>query len=492
MKKTFFKLATTSLVSTAIFGFIGCSDMLSKFDSMKWATTYTVRHLFQELNRDGNDVAEGRYTEDTYEQEILTNTVPNTPSEAKAKEIPGFTAKPFEQVIVNGDGSTTIDIYYDRNPVTLTFDPNGGYFVDSKTSQRSKEPIEITQVYGTTVSFRNPKFEGSNNSLSIDFYNWVPVDTATTLKTTGGDFISFPIPSTSGTYRALWDFSTSVGNLSGALDTMPDSGGKVTLMGEDVKKADFSSIASSIKGLANNPDKKIELDLRQLQIDENEEIIIEFYDATIRDNLALTKVELPVTGKISLGENALKMCSNLEYISIGKNVEIADTNPFWGCYKLEFDVASNHPTLLASKDKKALLRKPQDDEEGFTLVSYPSATGVVDLGKLGYLITTIGKEALGYIPDDETTIIFPESIKTIHPLAVNQENGVKKTTIIMEGSEPPVLPPDETGPSNGNATFYSETCIHVPDDSVEIYKNAPGWKNYADDIYPMSEYSSKH
>ena len=486
MKKTHKKLISTGLTCTALFGFIGCSDMLSKFDSIYWNTTYTVRHLFQELNRDGDAVAEGRYAEDTYERETLPNPVPNTLSEAKAKEIPGFTAQPFEQVIVNGDGSTTVDIYYDRNPVTLTFDPNGGYFVDSKTSQRSENSIEITQVYGTTVSFRNPKFEGSN--MSIDFYNWVPVDTATTLKTTGGDFISFPIPSTSGKYRALWDFSTSVGNpsnVSNALKTMPASGGKLTLTGEEVKKADFSIIANSIKDLANNPEKQIELDLRQLQIDENEEIIIEFYDATIRNNLALTKVELPVTGKISLGENALKMCSNLEYISIGKNVQIANTNPFWGCYKLEFHVASDHPTLVASKDKKALLRKPQNDEEGYTLVSYPSATGVVDLGKLGYLITTIGKEALSYIPDDETTIIFPESIKTIHPLAVNQENGAKKTTIIMEGSTPPVLPPDETGPSGGNATFYSEICIYVPDGSVNDYKDA--WSNYANDIFPMPE-----
>ena len=489
MKKTFFKLATTSLVSAAIFGFIGCSDMLSKFDSMKWATTYTVRHLFQELNRDGNDVAEGRYTEDTYEQEILTNTVPNTPSEAKAKEIPGFTAKPFDQVIVNGDGSTTIDIYYDRNPVTLTFDPNGGYFVDSKTSQRSEDSIEITQVYGTTVSFRNPKFEGSN--MSIDFYNWVPVDTATTLKTTGGDFISFPIPSTSGTYRALWDFSTSVGNLSGALDTMPASGGKLTLTGE-VNSGSLKSMKSTFWNIKDDATKQIELNLSDLQVAENQELVFDSgQNSAIMNNLALTKIELPKSGTVTLGLNAFKRCANLESITISPNVEIADTNPFWGCYKLEFDVASNHPTLLASKDKKALLRKPQDDEEGFTLVSYPSATGVVDLGTLGHPITIIGKEALGYIPKGKTTIIFPESVKIIRELAVTQEDYVQELTIVMEGGTPPDLP-DEPGQKDVFSTLASETCIHVPDDSVEIYKNAPGWKNYADDIYSMSEYSSKH
>ena len=505
MKKTPYKLIITGLACTALLSFIGCSDMLSKLDNIHWGATYTVRHLLQDLNRDGTDVAEGRYTEDLYERETLVNTVPNTPSEAKAKEIPGFTAQPFEQVIVNGDGSTTIDIYYNRNPITITFDPNGGYFVDSTTLEKSKNSIGITRAYGTTVSFRNPKFEGSN--MSIEFYNWVPVDTATTLKTTGGtEFISFPIPSTSGTYRALWDFSTSVEKLSDALRTMPASGGKLTLTG-GANSADFSSIASSIKDLANNPEKQIELDLRKLEIAENEEIKIEFFNATIRNNLALTKVELPVTGKIFLGENALKMCSNLEYISIGKNVQIADTNPFWGCYKVEFDVASDHPTLVASKDKKILLKKPQNDE-GYTLVSYPSATGVVDLGALDYPITIIGKEALAFIPKGETTIIFPESVKIIGESAVTQEDEenqdsnkiYNKLTIIIEREIPPELRTNEPGPYKAGSTFYSgkdpsdpsdpsETRIYVPEGSVETYKTTDGWNKYANCIDSISDYN---
>ena len=488
MKKTPYKLIITGLACTALLSFIGCSDMLSKLDNIHWGATYTVRHLLQDLNRDGTDVAEGRYTEDLYERETLVNTVPNTLSEAKVKEIPGFTAQPFEQVIVNGDGSTTIDIYYDRNPVTLTFDPNGGYFLNSNT-QKSTDSIEITQAYGTTVSLRNPEFEGSN--MSIEFYNWVPVDTATTLKTTGGDFISFPIPSTSGNYRALWDFSTSVENLSNALNTMPASGGKVTLTGE-VTSESLSTMRSTFLKIKDDATKQIELNLSDLQVAEGQNIVFDSnQNSAIVNNLALTKIELPKSGTVTLGVNAFKRCANLESITISPNVEIAGTNPFWGCYKVEFDVASNHPTLLASKDKKALLRKPQNSEEGYTLVSYPSATGVVDLGALGYPITIIGKEALGYIPKGETTIIFPESVKIIRELAVTQEDYVKELTIVMEGVTPPELP-DEPGQKDVFSTLASETCIHVPDDSVDVYRKAPGWSNYANDIYPMSAYPNKH
>ena len=491
MKKTLFKLIATSLVCTAVFGFIGCSDMLSKFDSIQWGATYTVRHLLQDLNRDGNDVAAGRYTEDTYERETLINTVPNTLSEAKVKEIPGFTAQPFEQVIVNGDGSTTIDIKYNRNEVELTFDANGGYFVKTEGNQ-VKETIK--QIYGTTVSLPKPRFD-SDKSITVSLYNLVPVSGSTNLNVSSDDmFIKFPVPPTSGTYRALWNFSTSVENLSKALETMPASGGKVTLKG-DADQGNFEKIGKSIKALAGTQKEQIELDLRELKIDA--EITIQLNnDINYIDNEALTRVELPDSGIITLGENALRRCINLEYISIGKNVEIADTNPFWGCYKVEFHVAPDHPTLEASKDKKVLLREPQNGEEGYTLVSYPSAAGIVDLGKvdlgkLGCTITTIGKQALSFIPKGKTTIIIPESVKVIREGAVYQYSDKDKDnelTIIMEGSQPPELP-STTGTY---PAFYSVTSIYVPDDSVEIYKNAPGWKNYADDIYPMSEYSSKH
>lgn len=507
MKKTHKKLISTGLTCTALFGFIGCSDMLSKFDSIYWNTTYTVRHLFQELNRDGDAVAEGRYAEDTYERETLPNPVPNTLSEAKAKEIPGFTAQPFEQVIVNGDGSTTIDIYYNRNPVTLTFDAGEGKFYDDSNNEVNSK--EITQRYGTTMSLRKPVYDTAGSAFTnVEFYDFIPADTnsKSLKKSNSGDYIYLTIPAINGNYRALWDFSTSVEKLSDALKTMPASGGKVTLMG-GANSADFSSIASSIKDLANNPEKQIELDLRKLEIAENEEIKIEFFNATIRNNLALAKVELPVTGKISLGENALKMCSNLEYISIGKNVQIANTNPFWGCYKVEFDVASDHPTLVASKDKKILLKKPQNSEAGYTLVSYPSATGVVDLGALDYPITIIGKEALAFIPKGETTIIFPESVKIIGESAVTQEDEenqdsnkiYNKLTIIIEGEIPPKLT-YEPGPYKAGSTFYSgkdpsdpsdpsETRIYVPEGSVETYKKTAGWDKYENCIYSISDYN---
>ena len=491
MKKTPYKLIITGLACTALLSFIGCSDMLSKLDNIHWGATYTVRHLLQELNRDGDAVAAGRYAEDTYERETLVNTVPNTPSEAKAKEIPGFTAQPFEQVIVNGDGSTTIDIYYDRNPVTLTFDAGKGKFYDDSNNEVNSK--EITQHYGTTMSLHKPVYDTAGSAFTnVEFYDFIPADTnsKSLKKSNSGDYIYLTIPAINGNYRALWDFSTSVEKVLDALRDMPASGGKLTLTGE-ADQENFKTIGESIVALAGTPNKQIELDLRQLKIEKDAKITIQLNnDILSRDNKALTRVELPNSGVITLGENAFKRCSNLEYISIGKNVQIADTNPFWGCYKIEFHVDSDHPTLVASEDKKILLKKPQTSGEGYTLVSYPSATGTVDLGKLGYTITTIGKQALGYIPEGKTTIIIPESVESTGYMAIVEENAEHDFTIIMEGTTPPSLP--DEGENKYEATLYSETCIHVPDDSVDVYRKATGWSNYADDIHPMSAYPNKH
>ena len=54
-------------------------------------------------------------------------------------------------------------------------------------------------------------------------------------------------------------------------------------------------------------------------------------------------------------------------------------------------------------------------------------------------------------------------------------------TIIVEAITPPTL--------CANALKDTNNCtIYVPDDSVDLYKNASNWVNYASRIKPLSEY----
>ena len=86
-------------------------------------TPYTVNHYKQKASRDGYDLAE---------TDNPTGTT-GTNTSAAAKSYTGFTNKSFSQKSISGDGSTVVDIYYDRNALTLTFNSAGGSAVAPRT-----------------------------------------------------------------------------------------------------------------------------------------------------------------------------------------------------------------------------------------------------------------------------------------------------------------------------------------------------------------------
>ena len=84
------------------------------------ATTYTVKHLLQ--NTDGKT-----YTEDA--SETIDGTT-GTTTVAAARAYKGFTAQEVNQAKVNADGSTVVEIKYDRNSYRLTWNTDGGSYVE--------------------------------------------------------------------------------------------------------------------------------------------------------------------------------------------------------------------------------------------------------------------------------------------------------------------------------------------------------------------------
>ena len=84
------------------------------------ATTYTVKHLLQ--NTDGKT-----YTEDASE---TINGTTGTTTVAAARAYKGFTAQEVNQAKVNADGSTVVEIKYDRNSYRFTWNTDGGSYVE--------------------------------------------------------------------------------------------------------------------------------------------------------------------------------------------------------------------------------------------------------------------------------------------------------------------------------------------------------------------------
>ena len=112
------------------------------------ATTYTVKHLLQ--NTDGKT-----YTEDASE---TINGTTGTTTVAAARAYKGFTAQEVNQAKVNADGSTVVEIKYDRNSYRFTWNTDGGSYV---------EPSDILYDASITLPKEPTKlgytFKGWNN-----------------------------------------------------------------------------------------------------------------------------------------------------------------------------------------------------------------------------------------------------------------------------------------------------------------------------------------
>ena len=130
---------------------------------------YTVIHYQQNLDNDN-------YTEVAREtKQGLTNSdVPDV-----AKTYAGFYALLYEKPAIAADGSTVVEVYYDRYYYLMNFDLDGGYGV---------EPIYAR--YGATISVDTPTKPG------YTFESWTPAIPST-------------MPADNTSYKASWKIGTS-------------------------------------------------------------------------------------------------------------------------------------------------------------------------------------------------------------------------------------------------------------------------------------------
>lgn len=133
---------------------------------------FTVNHYLQ-------NVADNNYTLDKTEN--VGGFTESEVGDGLAETYPGFAALLYNtKAKVAADGSTVVEIYYDRNYYMMSFNLDGGYGV---------EPIYAR--YGTSVKVENPTKPG------YTFNGWEP-----TVPTT--------VPAENTTYKAKWKVDDSV------------------------------------------------------------------------------------------------------------------------------------------------------------------------------------------------------------------------------------------------------------------------------------------
>ena len=145
------------------------------------ASNYKVRHWQQNIDDD-------EYTEVEADKQTLAG-ISDENTNASANTYEGFTAKTFTQKTIQADGSTIVDIYYDRNTYEVSFNTRGGSTVAAQTIRyqaKASEPGEPVKNGNSFLGW----YTSSNDGISLsedafDFETQITADITLYAKWTG-------------------------------------------------------------------------------------------------------------------------------------------------------------------------------------------------------------------------------------------------------------------------------------------------------------------
>ena len=136
------------------------------------ASNYKVRHWQQNIDDD-------EYTEVEADKQTLAG-ISDENTNASANTYEGFTAKTFTQKTIQANGSTLVDIYYDRNTYEVSFNTRGGSTVAAQTIRyqaKASEPGEPVKNGNSFLGWYTSNDDGiSLSDEAFDFETQITAD----------------------------------------------------------------------------------------------------------------------------------------------------------------------------------------------------------------------------------------------------------------------------------------------------------------------------
>ena len=272
-------------------------------------TPYTVFHFLQDTNR-------STYTlKDT--ESLMGAT--SAATIASAKNYIGFTAKTFVQKTISADGSTVVNIYYDRNEYTVTFDANSG--IGATTKQ--------IFYYGIAQQLHSNLFTHSDYT----FIGWAVSATDNPVYSNQAELLIDENAPSNITLYAAWFYTVTDSNIEDMDLTNIQADAYTIKVKGGITQNTFATLASKIK---NSTAVSINLDMTEatgittITADDNATSLLvgcplnlvslpkmlEIIEDNAFANCSITSINIPVTVK-TIGEYAFSDCSKLVSVEIG-------------------------------------------------------------------------------------------------------------------------------------------------------------------------------
>ena len=179
----------------------------------------------------------------------------------------------------------------------------------------------------------------------------------------------------------------------------------------------------------------------------------------------------------NIGTTSFARCGALDKVLFTQEIEYLGEYSFAFCGEMNGDLAlpmAGGSTIPVGAIHKTKVKRIVDMGGARTI-----ADGLWN-STINYVGGCSGNELL-------ELVIFPKSMETIGAYALVCYGGVL-STIVCKAVTPPVL---MTAGLGGSTTRSTLTYIYVPDQSVDLYKSASGWSEYASLIRGISSFSNE-
>ena len=195
----------------------------------------------------------------------------------------------------------------------------------------------------------------------------------------------------------------------------------------------------------------------------------------------LTAINIP-SGVTEIGNLAFNNCQSLESVVLPNSLTKIGTQAFYCCNSISSVTIPQSVTTISDNAfgfcaSLAEFKGKFASEDGRCLVVNGTLNSFASAGVTGYTIpssvTAIGHYAM-HNSALLTTVTIPQSVQTVGDGAFN--GCISLASVYCKPTTPPM---------GGSAMFDNNAAnrkIYVPAGSVEAYKTAAGWSNYADAI----------